>query len=385
MKIKLLNILGVMLLGMMIMFSSCEEKDDYDYNSIEPEVQGIVGPEEVRGSQIFDYRAYGRGGSTYEFVTTGAIDSFTPIEGEAYGISVDFEESYDDATAEITVVETTMGGKVSEPYVIDILITKLRIGITGNEEVSVQPEQVVQEEYVPDFLNYPGATYEWTVTGDWASISSGGNEAKVVVDYIYPDVPLDSIFIELNVTTRRNNVITQEMMVYVKQFCPLIVEDMEGEWISTVTLDGENFQMASATVNEDHEYGLNLTGFLDFLVVDAWGENWVEGDGTVVISFNEPDGTVNLPLQWIGQSDYPDNYWVEGILEGAEFPGSYDFCVPRFTVSWQAYYGGEVGEDGLPVDPDALTAIFTTTVTGTFTEVEGKWMFKPDMPQVIQK
>jgi hypothetical protein len=244
MKIKLIDILGVMLLGMIVVFSSCEEKDDYDYNAIEPVVQGIDGPLTVRGSQIFDYRVYGRGGSTYEFVTTGAIDSFTPIEGEPYGITVDFKESFDDADAKITVTETTMGGKVSEPYTIDIAVTKLRIAITGNNDISVQPEQVVTQEYVPDFLNYPGATYEWIVTGDWASISAGANEAKLVVDYIYPDTPLDSIMIELNVTTRRGNVIKNELKVYVKQFCPLVIEEMVGVWQSTVTLDGENFQMA---------------------------------------------------------------------------------------------------------------------------------------------
>ena len=386
MKIKLIDILGVMLLGMIVLFSSCEEKDDYDYDAIEPVVQGIVGPVTVRGSQIFDYRTHGRGGSTYEFVTTGAIDSFTPIDGEAYGITVDFKESFDDADATITVTETTMGGKVSEPYTINIAVTKLRIAISGNNDISVQPEQVVKQEYVPDFLNYPGATYEWKVTGAWASIVSGANEAKLVVDYIYPDTPLDSIMIELTVTTRRGSIIKDELKVYVKQFCPLVIEEMAGVWQSTTTLDGANFQMANATVNEDHEYGLNLTGFLDFLVVDWWGENWVEGDGTAVVSFNEPDGTLNFPLQWIGQSDYPDNYWVRGILvDDAAYPGTYDFCVPSFRISWQAYYGGEVGPDGLPVDEDALTQIFTNTVTGTFTEVAGKWIFVADTPQVIEK
>lgn len=405
MKIKLINILGIMLLGMIVMFSSCEEKDDYDYDAIEPIVQDIVGPNSVRGGLIHDYRARGRGGSSYEFSTAGVVDSFTALAGEeVYGITVDFDESFDNKVASITVVETTMGGKVSEPYTKEISVSKLHIEITPllveevldedgtvieeilYDDISVQPDQVVSKEYMPDFLNYPEATYAWTVTGDWASIASGANEATVVIDYIYPDTPLDSVHLELTVTTRRGNEIKHDAVVYVKQFCPLVVEEMEGDWKSTTTLDGVNYQMATATVNEDHEYGLNLTGFLDFLVVDWWGENWIEGDGTVVISFNEPDGTINLPLQWIGQSDYPDNYWVRGMLvEDAEFPGSYDFCVPRFTVSWQAYYGGEVGDDGLPVDEDALTQIFTNTVTGTFTEVDGKWMFTAEMPQVIKK
>ena len=154
------------------------------------------------------------------------------------------------------------------------------------------------------------------------------------------------------------------------------IQDFAGEWVSDATLGG-GFQTATATVNPDLINGLNLTGFLDFLVTDYWYEHWVDGDGTLVITLNYPNNTINLPFQWIGQSDYPDHYWVEGVItSGNTHPGTYNLEGPVFTLTWQAYLGGELNPDtGLPYDMWELMQIFINPVTSNFTLINGKPYF----------
>lgn len=129
MKIKILNILSVMLLGMLLMFSSCEEKDDYDYNAIEPIITSIVGAPMVaaHGLQEFPtrYHVAHRGGSTFNWTVTSPAGNAIIVKDSTYEsiVYITFPQSSDTADATITVIETTMGGKVSPAFSRNIVLT----------------------------------------------------------------------------------------------------------------------------------------------------------------------------------------------------------------------------------------------------------------------
>jgi len=129
MKIKSLNFLGLVLLGLMIVFSSCEEKEEYDFNAIEPIVNAISGPDMVaaHGVTEFPYRytVPHRGGSTFAWtVTSPAGNSVIVKDNEYESIAfITFPQSSDTSYAVITVVETTMGGISSPPASRNIVLT----------------------------------------------------------------------------------------------------------------------------------------------------------------------------------------------------------------------------------------------------------------------
>lgn len=351
------------------LFNSCEETDDYDYNSINPVVQGIVGPTTVRGGTTFEYRAVGRGGSTYDFSSTGAITNLSTVTDKVNSVSVDFAESFDDAEAVLSVVETTMGGKNSPAYEIPITVTALDINLTGNNDLSVIEDTPIEVTYTVDFL-YPGASYSWSFTGEDAEVVGENTGSSLVVKYNYPTESIQTAAIAVQVTTRNGNVLNDDMDITFKQFCPLVIEELIGSWESDIALDeGACPQTAEITEVDAETNTIYMTGFADFLVNCSWGESWVDGDGTVAAMLHEPEGLVTIPLQWIGQSNYPDNYWVQGELvdEDMDHHGTYDFCGPVIKVKFNIAYGSEKGEDGLPVDPDALTWVFADPVESTFT------------------
>ncbi len=120
MKMKHFNILTIMLLGLLVMFSACEDKDDYDYNAIEPIIFQITGPTGIpaHGLSEFPYRysvPY-RGGSSYAWVIGGHGGTFVVDETYPSIIYVTFNQAGVDTDATITTTETTKGGKESEPF-----------------------------------------------------------------------------------------------------------------------------------------------------------------------------------------------------------------------------------------------------------------------------
>ncbi|MFN3555808.1 MAG: hypothetical protein ACK4VN_07585 [Bacteroidales bacterium] len=382
MKIKNIFLFSALLLAFSLAFTACEESDDYDYNAIEPIVQGINGPAAVRGGTTIAYRAIGRGGSTFNFTSEGAVESITPIEGEPYGIMVEYKESFDDATAVISVVETTQGGKASPKLSLEIAVAKLAVNITGDSELAVIEGQPVTKTYALDFL-YPGATYAWTLEGDNVSIEGPANGTSVVVKFDYPEESEQNVKVKVEVTTRKGNKILDDHAVKVLQFCPLVIEEMIADWVGSVSLAGGDCPQEATVASVDAATNtIHMTGFADFLVVCNWGEDWIDGDGTVKVKLQEPAGLVTIPLQWIGESNYPDHYWVRGVAfaEGAAHHGVYNFCGPIITVKFNVAYGGEPDENGLPVDADDLVWIFATPPTSTFTlatDAKGNTVLRP--------
>lgn len=111
----------VMLLGVMaVTFFACEEKEDYDFNAIEPAILAISGPAiaTAHGNTTFPtrYTVPHRGGSTYDW-QIGAPGGTVVLDPVSPSIAhITFNQSSVNTTATITVTETTMGGKVSAPF-----------------------------------------------------------------------------------------------------------------------------------------------------------------------------------------------------------------------------------------------------------------------------
>ncbi|TVQ93939.1 MAG: hypothetical protein EA393_01555 [Bacteroidetes bacterium] len=369
--------LSALLLGMAVIFSGCEESVDYDYDAIEPIVQGITGNTEVRGGTEGTYRARGRAGSTYEFSSTGAIASVTAIEGIHDGVTVAFDESHDNQTATLTVVETTMGGVVSEPYSIEISVLALNVNITGAAELSVVEGSPVESTFGVDF-QYPGASYSWNVTGEIASIVGGATGNNLVVNFDYPNEEVDTVQIAVTVTTAGGNTIEATHHVAVLQFCPLEIEGMLGFWV-TETMVGDCPVTAVVSDVDAEEVTITMTEMLDFYTICTWGDSW-EVENGLVLHLNEPEGTIHIPEQFYGYSDYPESFWVRGVPldEDVDYHGVYNFCAPNMTIRIEiiAYWAGGIDDgvpvdgDGNPVDPADLWdsfGMFTEPITLTYT------------------
>ena len=263
----------VLLLGVIaITFNSCDEKDDYNYNNIEPVIFNISGPSPAtaHGNTEFPvtYTVPYRGGSSFNWTIGGNGGTFVQDEVFPSIVYVTFNQSSTPTSATITVTETTMGGKTSEPFSIDVAL----LG-----------------------------------------------------------------------------------------FCPYEMNDFIGDY--TGTAPGDH----APTVEMVAEHGLNVIRAkgLAFFVPDSWGENWVKGDGSCVLEFGCGD-IINIYPQWIGDTDYPDAYGIEGTV-------SVDVDNKVINLDYTVYYGWS-GTSG----SEAAEISTTLTLDGKMIKQTVKRIEKPN-------
>lgn len=130
MKIKSINILSLIMIGFVILLGSCEEKDDYNFDGIDPIIFSITGPGTVaaHGLTDFPYRYHvpHRGGSTFNWSVTTLLGASATIvlDDEYPSIAyITFDQSSVEDVATISVTETTMGGKTSPVLTTDVTLT----------------------------------------------------------------------------------------------------------------------------------------------------------------------------------------------------------------------------------------------------------------------
>lgn len=130
MKIKSINLLSLIMLGFVVMLGSCEEKDEYNYDAIDPIIFSITGPGTVaaHGLTDFPYRYHvpHRGGSTFSWSVSTLLGASANIvlDSEYPSIAyITFDQSSVEDVATIAVTETTMGGKTSPVFTTDINLT----------------------------------------------------------------------------------------------------------------------------------------------------------------------------------------------------------------------------------------------------------------------
>jgi hypothetical protein len=135
------NILFTLLiLAVVAMFNSCTTppievaQEAYDYNAIVPKVLGgVKGPAIAIQTFTADYTiGYYRGGSTWNWTATDA--TVKSVSADTRVATIEFKQYPASGKAKVSVTETTMGGKTSEPVSFDVTVKKycpLPNGIAG--------------------------------------------------------------------------------------------------------------------------------------------------------------------------------------------------------------------------------------------------------------
>ena len=104
--------------------------------------------------------------------------------------------------------------------------------------------------------------------------------------------------------------VAQTLEVDLEAFCPYLWADYAGNYTGT---SGSHSDPVVFTATSDLNH-FKVEGLADF-VYSSWGESWTSGDGSCVASFS--CGNVFTILnQWIGDSDYPDVYLIDGTSLG---------------------------------------------------------------------
>lgn len=129
---NIFKILGLLIIVAMVV-TACKKSDvekaqeDYDYNSIDPVIFSISGPVITAASGLapVTYMATPRGGSTYTWEVIGH-DATINVLDPSYKAEITFAQSDVDKNIQVKCIEKTIGGKVSEPYFLDVAITKFK-------------------------------------------------------------------------------------------------------------------------------------------------------------------------------------------------------------------------------------------------------------------
>lgn len=117
---KYLSLLTVVLLGVIVMVTSCEEESNYNFNNVEPGKTEITGPELVYTGPEYEFIALPRGGSSYAWAKVSGDFTFT---SEGYVATV-VSDAAVNGTGVLMCTETTAGGKTGEADTITFSIAK---------------------------------------------------------------------------------------------------------------------------------------------------------------------------------------------------------------------------------------------------------------------
>jgi hypothetical protein len=120
----------LLILAVVAMFNSCTTppieaaQEAYDYNAIVPKVLGgVKGPTIAIQTFTADYTiGYYRGGSTWNWSATDA--NVKSVSADTRVATIEFAQYPASGKAKVTVTETTMGGKTSEPVSFDVTVKK---------------------------------------------------------------------------------------------------------------------------------------------------------------------------------------------------------------------------------------------------------------------
>lgn len=116
------------LLAFALVFTSCTQEDDYDFNNYTPViVGGVDGPASgfASGLAPLTYSVVYRGGSTFAWSVTGI--GATIVEGGLPSVAlITFDQSNVDVDVTVSVTETTQGGKTSEAVTFTVGLKKFK-------------------------------------------------------------------------------------------------------------------------------------------------------------------------------------------------------------------------------------------------------------------
>lgn len=194
MKNKILYIFGLVLMSTAVVFYSCEEKDDYNYDNIEPVITAISGPGTVNSHGLsefpFRYTVPARGGSTYDWEVTGHGGDIVQDEDDPSIAYIIFNQANQTEPATISVTETTLGGKTAS-LSRDITLNQFCL-IPEELEGEYHEEDEEGFEYQPIILtkdpNDPAGLLLEGILGSFFGDPSG--VGKLTLDYCTGDISL---------------------------------------------------------------------------------------------------------------------------------------------------------------------------------------------------
>ncbi len=201
MKLKTLNIFSLMLMGVLVMLSSCEKEDDYNFDAIEPIIFSMDGPPLLAAHGLPEfpekYSVAHRGGSSFDWTLGGHGGTYVVDDDFESIIYVTWNQSDADTEGTITVTETTAGGVTSDPFTYTVTLTAFCPEVMdtwGGDWVSHNflgetdyGYEDVEVEVVGTALNTLklNAFFDWVTVGFWEEnwIPGEGNEGNAIIEF----------------------------------------------------------------------------------------------------------------------------------------------------------------------------------------------------------
>jgi len=313
-------------------FISCEEKDDYDYDSIYPVIMKVSGSEIPMQGRHYLYSATIRGGSTFDWSSSQNAEIIDINSQGNYSVHVYFPDviSTTDNSEIINVTETTLGGVDSETYEFEI------DSVTPFAALPIKGSNLVNAGFDIGYSVAPSATDKIYSTYKWESnigeIEQSATEPwKMSIFFNNEEVGIAEI--ALIEQTTKGMADTSYLEVIVNSYCPLEnwTEDLIGVWSGTDGfVDTEDLYPSEIVTSDPAENSISLYGLNFGWILDWWGEEVVDG-GTIDLIINN-DGTVLIESQYLFTTDYSGDlyeYWVVG-------SGRWNNCglYPELTIEY---------------------------------------------------
>ncbi len=176
-----------------------------------------------------------------------------------------------------------------------------------------------------------GSSWAWTVTTlsgtGSAEITLEENGRIAKINFPQRSV-VDTATISVIETTMGGiSSVAKTLKVALEAFCPYLWADYAGNYTGT---SGAHSDPVVFTATPDLNH-FKVDGLADF-VYSSWGETWTSGDGSCIGSFSCGD-VFTILKQWVGDSDFPDVYLIEG-------SGTVDPATKTITLTWEVFYTG---------------------------------------------
>ncbi|MDZ4204037.1 MAG: hypothetical protein U1C46_04365 [Bacteroidales bacterium] len=213
------------------------------------------------------------------------------------------------------------------------------IAITGDAMVAAHGLTAFPTKYTVPHRG--GSTFKWTITspaGNSTIVPDPKYQSIVYVTFPQASDTSSAIIKVVETTMGGKESPAATKNVVLTPFCPYNMDAFVGQLKGT-SANNDPILYASKTANLNELVVKGLAGFINF----SWGENWTVGDGSCLLKFSCGQ-LVKIERQKIGETDYPDIYFIEG-------SGTINPAATSITVSYRVYYTG------------GNTSLITTTLT----------------------
>lgn len=177
------------------------------------------------------------------------------------------------------------------------------------------------------------------------TVPAGSSSGSIDLTFVNLEIPLEeavSFKIMLEDGTVPAYTVSNEAIytIFKQDYCPFVAADLVGDYNGTGSAHANIVTIALEGTDQ-----LRIFELGEF-IQSAWGENWTDGDGSCVVDI-APDGIITIPAQWIGDTDYPDVYGIEG-------SGVFTTCTGAIELNYQIYYGWDGSAGTLAADETTI-------------------------------